>query len=134
MTDLHAAIALAQLDRLDELAARRQANAAYFSSNITSVSTPQVREGCSHAWHQYTVRVDGGRDRDQALQTLHAAGVGAGIYYPVPVHQQDYIQEIVGQLRLPVAEQAAAEVVSLPVHPALNDQDLGAIVEAVNRL
>jgi dTDP-4-amino-4,6-dideoxygalactose transaminase len=134
MTDIHAAIALAQLDRLDEFAARRQANAAYFSSNITSVITPQVREGCTHAWHQYTVRVDGGRNRDEALQTLHTAGVGAGIYYPVPVHQQDYIQELVGQKRLPVAEQMASEVLSLPVHPGLDSHDLDTIVEVVNRL
>ena len=82
MTDLHAAIALVQLERLEELAARRRANAAYLSSHITSVVIPQVRDGCIHAWHQYTVRVDGGRDRDKALEMLHAAGVGAGIYYP----------------------------------------------------
>jgi dTDP-4-amino-4,6-dideoxygalactose transaminase len=134
MTDLHAAIALAQLDKLDEFATRRQANAAYFSSNIISVSTPQVRDDCTHAWHQYTVRVDGGHNRDEALQTLHAADVGAGIYYPVPVHHQDYIQELVGQTRLPVAEQAASEVLSLPVHPGLTSQNLETIVAVVNRL
>ncbi|MGD8473375.1 MAG: DegT/DnrJ/EryC1/StrS aminotransferase family protein [Anaerolineae bacterium] len=134
MTDLHAAIALAQLDRLEEFAARRQANAAYFSSHLTSVSTPQVQEGCTHAWHQYTVRVDGDRDRDKALESLHAAGVGAAVYYPVPVHHQAYIRDLVGHTRLPVAERAASEVLSLPVHPGLNAQDLDTIVKAVNTL
>jgi dTDP-4-amino-4,6-dideoxygalactose transaminase len=119
---------------LEEFAARRQANATYLSSHITSVSTPQVQRECTHAWHQYTVRVDGGRDRGKALESLHAAGVGAAIYYPVPVHQQAYVRDIVGHTHLPVAEQAAAEVLSVPVHPGLNLQDLDAIVEAVNAL
>lgn len=132
MTDLHAAIALAQLGKLDEFVARRRANAAYLSSHITSVVTPQVREGCSHAWHQYTVRVDGGRDRDGALRELHAAGVGAAIYYPVPLHHQDFIRDLVGPLRLPAAERAASQVLSLPVHPGLGPQDLDKIVEEVN--
>jgi perosamine synthetase len=134
MTNLHAAIAVTQMDRLEEFTARRRANAAYMSEHIHSVVTPQVREGYGHVWHQYTVRVDGGRDRDAAVRQLREAGVGTGIFYPVPAHKHDYLREIVGDIHLPVTEQLAREVLSLPVHPGLSQTDLNQIVEAVNRL
>jgi perosamine synthetase len=134
MSDLHAAIGLAQIARLDELTARRQANAAYLNAHIASVVTPTVRDGCEHVWHQYTVRVDGGRDRDAAVAHLNEAGVGTGVFYPVPLHQQGYIREIVGDVSLPVTERLAQEVISLPVHPQLSQADLEQIVTAVNAL
>jgi len=134
MSDLHAAIGLAQMDRLEEFTARRRKNAAYLSAHITGVITPRVREGCEHVWHQYTVRVDGGRDRDAAVRRLNEAGVGTGIFYPLPAHRYDYIRAVVGDVHLPVAERLAREVLSLPVHPGLSQADLERIVEAVNRL
>ena len=134
MSDLHAAIGLTQIGRLDEFTARRRANAAYFNERITSVIIPIVRDGCEHVWHQYTVRVTDGRDRDAAMRQLNEAGVGTGVFYPVPLHQQGYIREIVGRVSLPVTEQMAREVISLPVHPQLTEADLEKIVDEVNRL
>ena len=132
MSDLHAAIGLAQMDRLEEFTAKRRANAAYLSAHIESVVTPRVREGCEHVWHQYTVRVDGGRDRDAAVRQLNEAGVGTGIFYPVPAHQHAYVRDVVGEVSLPVTERLAQEVLSLPVHPGLSQADLEQIVAAVN--
>ena len=87
-----------------------------------------------HIWHQYTVRVNHGRDRDAVVQQLARAGVGSGVYYPVPIHHQAHIREVVGQIRLPVAEKMAGEVLSLPIHPKLEMEDLETIVKEVNRL
>jgi perosamine synthetase len=134
MTDLHAAIGVAQMARWEAFTAKRRANAAYLSEHITSVVTPKVREGYDHVWHQYTVRLDGGRDRDAAVQRLREAGVGTGIFYPIPAHQHRYVQDVVGEVSLPVAEQLAQEVISLPVHPGLSQTDLDTIVKAVNKL
>ena len=134
MTDLCAAIGLAQLDRLEDFTARRRANAAYLNSTIESVITPKVKENYEHVWHQYTVRVDGGRDRDAAVKQLNEAGIGTGVFYPVPAHQQAYMRETVGAMSLPVAEQLAKEVISLPVHPQLTQDDLVRIVTEVNKL
>jgi dTDP-4-amino-4,6-dideoxygalactose transaminase len=134
MTDLHAAIGLAQMDRLGEFTQKRRANAAYFNSKIESVITPKVKPGYDHVWHQYTIRVGGQRDRDAAVKQLNDAGVGTGIFYPVPAHRQGYLREIVGDVPLPVAEQLAQEVISLPVHPHLSQADLDTIVREVNRL
>lgn len=135
MTDLHAAIGLAQIDRLDEFTARRRANAEYLNRHIRSVITPQVRPGYGHVWHQYTIRVDRNRDRDAVVKRLNDAGVGTGIFYPVPAHKQAYLVEMgLGDVSLPVAERLAGEVVSLPVHPQLSQADLETIVAEVNRL
>jgi len=134
MTNLHAAIGVVQMDRLEDLTARRRANAAFLSQHLSSVVTPQTHEGYEHVWHQYTVRVDGGRDRDAAVQQLRDAGVGTGIFYPVPAHQHDYVRELVGEISLPVTERLAQEVISLPVHPLLSQADLEQIVEVVNAL
>jgi perosamine synthetase len=135
MTDLHAAIGLAQMDRLNGFTEQRRANAAYLSSRITSVATPQVKEGYGHVFHQYTVRVDRGRDRDAAAKRLNDAGVGTGVFYPVTANRQAYMHQLgLDEVVLPVAERAAREVLSLPVHPQLSSADLEKIVEEVNQL
>jgi dTDP-4-amino-4,6-dideoxygalactose transaminase len=134
LSDLHAAIGLAQMERLAGFNEKRKANAAYFNTHIESVAIPKVKAGYDHVWHQYTIRVDGGRDRDAAVKQLTEAGVGTGIFYPVPAHQQDYMCEIVGEVSLPVAERMAKEVISLPVHPLLSQDDVNKIVAEVNKL
>jgi dTDP-4-amino-4,6-dideoxygalactose transaminase len=134
MTDIHAAIGLAQLERLPAFNKRRQANAAYLNSHIHSVHTPRVRLDYDHVWHQYTIRVPDEIDRDHALERLAAAGVGAAVFYPIPAHKHPYMREIIGEVALPVSEQLAREVISLPVHPGLTAAELDTIVAAVNGL
>lgn len=134
LSDLHAAIAVCQLDRLPESAGRRSANAARLRRSIRSVRVPQVRPGCVHAWHQFTIRVDRDRDRDAANDKLNAAGIGTGIFYPVPVHLFPHVVAAAGPFELPVAERLAQEVISIPVHPKLTEAELDRIAEEVNRL
>ncbi len=132
MTDVHAAIGLAQLGKLDQLNAARIKNAAYLTEHLESVITPTVPEGYHHVFHQYTIRVPDGR-RDALADYLREHGIGYGIYYPVPIHRQTfYVNELNYDVSMPEAERAAQEVISLPVHPALTQDDLDAIVEAVN--
>lgn len=134
MSDLHAAIGLAQMDRLEKFTQARIHNAQYLNANLKTVVTPKVKDGYGHVWHQYTIRLDGGRDRDAAVKQLADAGVGTGIFYPVPAHQQDYMRVLAGEYHLPVAEKLAKEVISLPVHPQLSEADLETIVTEVNKL
>jgi len=134
MSDLHAAIGLAQVDRLDKFTEARRSNAQYLNANLKTVITPKVKVDYGHVWHQYTIRLDGTRDRDAAVKQLADAGVGTGIFYPVPAHQQGYMRELAGEYHLPVAEKLAKEVISLPVHPQLSQDDLETIVTEVNKL
>jgi len=135
LSDLHAAIGLVQIGRLQEFTAARRKNAAFLNAHLTSVITPQVYAGYEHVWHQYTVRVKSGIDRDEAVEVLQQAGIGTGIFYPVPAYKQTHLVEMgYGDLILPVVEQLVKEVISLPVHPQLSSDDLKKIVTEVNKL
>ena len=133
LSDLHAAIALAQLDRLDLLTETRQSNAAALSAGITSVQTPVTAPERTHVWHQYTVRV-GQRDRDAFAHALNAAGIGTGVYYPQLLDELEHVRAVSGPGNHAVADSLTKQVVSLPVHPALSPEDLDRIVTEVNRL
>lgn len=134
MTDIHAAIGRVQLTKILDWTARRQRNAAALDEGLEGLSgvlTPVVADRATHVYHQYTVRLSGStvQERDAfvtALKDEH--GVGAGVYYPVPVNRLD---SFLVEADLPHTEQAAQEVLSLPVHPSLEDQDLQRIVTAV---
>jgi perosamine synthetase len=132
MSDVHAAIGLAQLGKLQQFNNTRIANAAYYDQHLTGVVKPTVPAGYHHVYHQYTVRVPGGQ-RDAFVKHMKNEGVRCGIYYPIPIHKQSYFINKVGKVSAkPVAEQAAREVVSLPIHPALSSKDLRTVVDAVN--
>jgi perosamine synthetase len=133
MTDVAAAIGRVQLGRLGGWTDRRRANAAALDEGLTGIEgvvTPPVASGAEHVYHQYTIRVTGAPGRDELQRRLQLAGVGSGVYYPVPIHR---LPSFDLDLDLPETERAAAEVLSLPVHPALEPGDLATIVEAVQR-
>ena len=133
MTDLQAAIGVVQLGKLAGFTEKRIANAAYLNERLAGVvKTPTVLPGHKHVYHQYTVRVPG--DRDAFARALNERGVGTGVHYPRPIHQQPVYQEMGFTLSLPVAEQAAREVLCLPIHPALSDDDLATIAREVTEL
>lgn len=133
LTDIQAAIGLIQLGKLDRFNAARRANARFLSQHLRGVDVPVVPEGMGHVFHQYTVRVPGGR-RDRLLARLREAGIGADVYYPSLVYHQEPYRSAGYSDYLPAAEQAVGEVLSLPVHPGLTPEELGRIVEGVNRL
>ncbi|GAA1371438.1 DegT/DnrJ/EryC1/StrS aminotransferase family protein [Luteococcus sanguinis] len=130
MTDIHAAIGRVQLTKVDGWTAQRQANADFLTANLQGVTPPPVAAGAVHVYHQYTVRVPEGRD-EFAAQLKERFNVGSGMFYPVPNHRLAPFQSPV---ELPETERAAAECLSLPVHPSLSQDDLARIVEAVNTL
>lgn len=117
---LQAVVLNAKLPRLDEWnAARRRAAARYdeLLADLTEVTGPAISPGNEHVWHLYVVRVP---RRDDVLRRLQAAGIGAGVHYPVPIHLQGAFRHL-GYERgaFPVAERAAAENLSLPLYPQI---------------
>lgn len=137
MSNIHAAIGAAQMPKLEAFNERRIANAAYLSAHLPhdKVQVPTVRPGTRHVFHQYTVRVLPPYDRDSVREQLAAAGVGSEVYYPVPVHkQQVYLDLGYSDQSFPHSEKAAAQVLSLPIHPGLSQDDLETIVSAVEGL
>ncbi|MGB1285886.1 MAG: DegT/DnrJ/EryC1/StrS family aminotransferase [Aggregatilineales bacterium] len=135
MTNLVAAIGLQQVNRLCGWTKARQANAAYFDAHITGVEKPFVTPGYQHAYHQYTIRLENQIERDAMFKGLNAAGIGARVYYPTPIHKQPVIQKHPGYVTpdLPETEKACQQVLSLPVHPGISQPERDYIVEHVNK-
>ena len=134
MTDVHAAIGRVQLTRVEGWTETRRANAAFLDRNLENVVVPPVGPEATHVYHQYTIRVEAG-ERDRIVAELREQyQVGSGVYYPIPNHELVSLQRFGPAHDLPETRRAAAEVISLPVHPSLTEGDLERIVSAVNKL
>ena len=132
---LQAAILLAKLPHLDDELAARDAAAQAYDELIAAaglvrhgVRRASVPAGHRSAHAQYTVRVPG---RDAVVSALQADGIPTAVHYPLPLHRQPvYVREH-GHLSLPHAERAAAEVLSLPMHPFLTRADQHRVIDAL---
>jgi dTDP-4-amino-4,6-dideoxygalactose transaminase len=131
MTDIAAAIGLAQLAKLPRNTERRQAIAARYDAAFGElpIGLPVTPDGRTHVFHQYTLDVGGARDA--IVSDLREAGVGADIYYPIPVHRQSYVQERGLHAELPVTDAAASRTLALPMFPGLTDAEQDQVIEAV---
>jgi len=120
MDTLQAVVLRAKLTRLAEWNALRQAAAHRYDEllgDVAGVRLPGRLSGNVDVWHLYVVRV---HDRDAVLDRLAAAGVGAGVHYPVPVHLQPAFRSLgKGPGTFPVAEAAAQQILSLPLFPGI---------------
>ena len=132
MTDIHASIGLAQLNKLSGYNLRRREIAARYDAELRGVITPSAPAGVTHVYHQYTIRV---QRRDEFVERLRELGIGTGIYYPIPVHRQKpYIELGYGDQSYPVTEMLTEQVVSIPVHPSLSDDEVSQVIAAVNQV
>lgn len=136
---LQAAVLNVKLQHLGQWAENRQRNADRYRAEFVrlgldrELGLPQVAAGCDSVWNQYTIRVPDGR-RDELQQFLAARKIGSAIYYPVPLHLQECFADLGYQPgSLPATEQAAAEVLSLPIYAELTmsgqDRTIRAIAE-----
>jgi dTDP-4-amino-4,6-dideoxygalactose transaminase len=138
MTDLAAAVALPQFERLADINRRRSEHAAYYRHRLAAVEglvVPSVFDDREHVWHQFTLRVtpDAPIDRDELVRRLAERGVQGGVYYPRLVHDYDCYRAdpLIEGGSTDVARRVATEVVSIPVHQHLSDRDREAVADAV---
>lgn len=131
MPEIEAAIARVQLGRLNGFLETRKKNSMELTrllSTQNELTLPNVSEGTSSNWYLYTVSLQKGRD--DALTHLNQNGIGAAVYYRTPVHKMSLLQRLgYGNVTLPNSERMSHMVVSLPVHPAVNDDQIAWIVE-----
>ncbi len=127
LDELQAAILRVKLMHLDAWNARRRAIAASYAAHLPAgITLPVELPGCTHVYHLYVGRV---ARRDEFRARLQEAGIGTAIHYPVPIHRQPGYARF-GTGPLPVTEQAAAEIVSLPMHPFLSQAQVEAVIAA----
>jgi len=137
---LQAAILGVKLRHLDHWTEQRRANAERYDHLMANagldrqVVLPINDARCDHVWNQYTIRVGGGR-RDMVRARLAERGVGAEIYYPVPLHLQECFASLGwSEGSLPHTEQAAAEVLSLPIYPELTAAEQEIVVQTLGEV
>lgn len=143
MTEMQAAIGLVQLNRLASITERRRRIASYYDEVIPpeQFMRPRTAPDAGHVYHQYTLRVSSsatgfagaGLDRDELRESLSRAGIGTGVYYPVPIHRQP-AYHMYEATRCPEAECASADMFSIPVHHALTDAEVETIGTEMRRL
>ncbi len=142
MTDIAAAMGIEQLKKLENFNARRAETAAFYIrrlKDIPRLRTPSVTSNRMHVWHQFTLRVESGfaYTRDEFVEQLQRAHIGAGIYYPIPAHQQEALSNVVIlplNARFPQAESCAREVFSIPVHPNVSNEQREYIASVIEKL
>jgi dTDP-4-amino-4,6-dideoxygalactose transaminase len=135
---LQAAVLRVKQRYLDEWTKARQQRAQQYELMFADaglskkIELPLVRRGARHTFHQFVIRVRGGR-RDDLREHLRERGVGTDIYYPVPLHLQEcfaYLGYKEGDF--PVAEQAAKETLALPIYPELTDEQQDYVVSSIS--
>ena len=128
---LQAAVLGVKLQYIEEWTELRRDHAHLYTELLADVDvvTPFVAPDVRHVFHLYVIRVN---RRDNVLDYLKKKGIGAGIHYPIPLHQQPaYRNTDIGRVSLPVTEQVAQEVLSLPMYPELKEEQIRYIVDAV---
>lgn len=131
LDELQAAILRVKLPALDADNDKRRKVAERYDAELASlpVVLPSRRPETRHVFHLYVLRA---QNRDRLQEHLRAAGVGALIHYPVPIHlQKAYLGKLRGRESLPETERAAREVLSLPMYPELSDAEVGNVIAAL---
>lgn len=140
ITDICAAIGLAQLKKLAECNAKRRENAEILSkgiSKLNGLTVPYVDENVEHVFHQYAIKVEDNYplSRDELAERLVERGVGAAVHYPIPIYRQKLYRELgYGEKLCPNTEEACNKVLSLPVHPLVSRNDIEYILDVLRNV
>ena len=133
---LQAAILNVKLKHLNEYIAARQKAATYYQQALCDVkwiSLPKQAPHSTHTYHQLTLRVKNGK-RDELKQYLADNGIPSMIYYPIPAHLQPAYRNLNGKEgAFPISEQCCREVISLPMHTELSEEQLHYICQTIQK-
>jgi dTDP-4-amino-4,6-dideoxygalactose transaminase len=134
---IQAAVLDVKLKYLDEYSAARNKVADYYDNalkDVEGIIIPKRAVYSSHVFHQYTVRITNEK-RDELKEALGEKGIPSMIYYPIPLHlQKGYSKDSFGKGSFPVAERLSEQVLSLPIHTEMNEEQLKYIVDSVKEL
>jgi perosamine synthetase len=138
MTDIGAALGLVQLKKLEKFNLRRRKNAEYYNANLSvkGLSVPFVGSARNHVYHQYVIRLteEFPLSRTAFIEYLKAKGIGSAIHYPIPLHRQPLFGLENDPDPCPVSTSLSGSVLSLPVHPLLDQKEIAYICDTINRV
>ena len=136
MTELSAAIGLVQLKKLDKLNEKRIRNAKMLNEGIKKIqglTPPYVEEHVKHVFYQYVIKVEENYplERNELANHLEKMGIGTAVHYPMPIYRQPLYHGLGYDKKIcPITEESCKRVLSLPVHPSVNDEDIQYITDA----
>ena len=133
LDELQAGLLRVKLTHMDEITKEREQLAARYTEGINNplVIKPETAEGSTHVWHQYVLRVPG--RRDEFKQYLEEKGITTIIHYPIPPHLSEAYSYLgIKEGSLPITEQFANEVISLPMYTGMYEEEQNRVIEAVN--
>ena len=139
MTELSAAVGLVQLKKLDELNEKRIKNAKMLNEGIEKIrglTPPYVEEYAKHVFYQYVVKVeeDYPLERNELADHLEKMGIGVAVHYPTPIYRQPLYHELgYDKMICPMAEESCKRVLSLPVHPSVDEEDIQYILDVLKK-
>jgi perosamine synthetase len=138
LTDVAAAIGVVQLKKLEKFNIRRRKNAEYYDTHISvkGLVTPNVAQGMHHVYHQYVIRLteEFPLKRAEFIEYLKVKGIGTAVHYPIPIHHQPVYARANEPDSCPVSTSLASSVLSIPVHPLLDQKELAYICDTINRV
>lgn len=136
ITDIQCALGVSQMDKLPRFLARRKELAERYTqalSDIPMLELPYQREGCDNAWHLYVVRVKNGR-RKEVFEKLREAGIGVNVHY-IPVYMHPYYRKHgYADICCPNAERYYEECISIPMYPALTDEEQDYVIRKIKEI
>ena len=142
LDSIQAAVLRAKLPKLDEYCSKRREAARKYSDHFSGqdhIAVPITVNNCEgvcdtcdcHVFHQYTLKITNGK-RDALVKHLNEKGIPCGVYYPIPLHRQKaYVDERYRESDFPVTNELVKEVISLPMHTELDDEQIAYITTSV---
>ncbi len=136
MCDILAAVGVVQMKKIDEMNELRRKHAQYLNKELEGldgITVPSEMLGCKHVYQMYTITLGEAVDRTRFLALMREKGVGASVHFDPPVHLQPYYVDAYGCKKgdFPVSERLAETIVTLPMYPALNVEELDYIVSSL---
>ncbi len=137
MSDISAALGVAQINKIEKLIQVRRGKASYLNhrlSSIPEITPPCEPDGSRHVYQMYTIRLRSGTQRDRLMQWLTARGIGCKVNF-YPIHLTSFYKNKFGYKEgdLPSTEKISSEVLTLPMFPSISDEDLDYIAETIEQ-
>jgi len=141
LTDIQAAIGIEQMKKLDSFITKREYIATRYSKafkKIPGIIIPEVRKDVKHSWHLFPVRIDKhklGIDRDKFITVLSAENIGTSVHF-IPIHYHSFYKQNYGYKHgdFPSCEKVYSQIVSLPIYPEMQEQDINDVIEAIEKI
>ena len=136
LTDIQAVLGIVQLKKIEEINGKRSGIARRYLEGLSSLSgidlpgLPKYEH--THPWHLFVVKITA-MNRSAFMEALAEENIGYGLHFPA-CHMLSYVQKSFGRIELPVTEEASEKILSLPLYPGMDDQQVERVIDAVKKI